>query len=371
MLTVGSLFSGIGGIDLGLERAGMKVLWQVEIDEYCRRVLEKHWPKVPRYGDITELRGRELPPVDVIAGGFPCQDISVAGKGKGLEGDRSGLFFEMARVIEEARPRYIIIENVPNLVRLGMDRVGEELRRIGYKPLRPILIQASSVGALHKRERIFIIAHRISMGRQKRTGEGIRPEEQEPKGQELEHIRQMLPEGSNVADAKSPGERGLLLQQRRPSKEGSHSIRKSKAVSHSGGIGRKTTKRNIHGREQDTTRSGENIPNTNCQGLSGSSWKKQRSFPKKNGTPPRGQLSGRNTAKKLGSWWSAECRLGRAPDGVSCGLDSCGGWECGIDRVAVKQKDRVNRLKGLGNAVVPQVAEIVGRILIDFDEVNG
>jgi DNA (cytosine-5)-methyltransferase 1 len=84
-MRVGSLFSGIGGIDLGLERAGMEIAWQVEIDEFCRRVLEKHWPRVPKYGDIRALNPADLAPVDLVAGGFPCQPVSVAGKRKGKE----------------------------------------------------------------------------------------------------------------------------------------------------------------------------------------------------------------------------------------------------------------------------------------------
>jgi DNA (cytosine-5)-methyltransferase 1 len=98
-LTFGSLFTGIGGMDLGLERAGMKCRWQVEINDYRQRVLAARWPHVKRYGDITKLTGDELEPVDCIAGGFPCQDISFAGYGAGLDGERSGLWYEFARII--------------------------------------------------------------------------------------------------------------------------------------------------------------------------------------------------------------------------------------------------------------------------------
>ena len=114
--TFGSLFAGIGGIDLGLERAGWECKWQVEIDDYCQRVLAKHWPDVPRFGDITSLDGSELAPVDMIVGGFPCQDLSVAGKREGIKGDRSGLFFELARLLRVVRPRYVLLENVPGLL---------------------------------------------------------------------------------------------------------------------------------------------------------------------------------------------------------------------------------------------------------------
>ena len=118
-LTFGSLFAGIGGFDLGLERAGMVCKWQVEIDEYATRVLEKHWPTVRRWNDV-----RTFPPegdwnVDVICGGFPCQDISVAGKGAGLAGARSGLWYEFARIIRHIRPRWVIVENVRAFTKNG------------------------------------------------------------------------------------------------------------------------------------------------------------------------------------------------------------------------------------------------------------
>src|SRR5687767_562507 len=111
-MTFGSLFAGIGGFDLGFERAGMRCEWQVEIDPYCRRVLAKHWPDVRRWDDV-----RTFPPdgdwgVDVICGGFPCQDISAAGKQAGIEGERSGLWGEYERIIRVLRPRIVVVENV-------------------------------------------------------------------------------------------------------------------------------------------------------------------------------------------------------------------------------------------------------------------
>ena len=157
MLTFGSLFAGIGGFDLGFERAGMKCKWQVEIDEYARRVLEKHWPDVPRYEDIKTIT--ELPYVDVVCGGFPCQDISVAGKGKGIiEGKRSSLWFEMLRIIRLVGPKYVVVENVPALYQRGLDVVLKGLAESGYDAEWNCL-RASDVGAPHRRERMFIIAY--------------------------------------------------------------------------------------------------------------------------------------------------------------------------------------------------------------------
>ena len=118
-LTFGSLFAGIGGFDLGFERAGMACKWQVEIDDYANRVLKKHWPDVHRERDIRQCGKHNLEPVDVICGGFPCQDISYAGLGAGLDGERSGLFFEAVRVVRELRPQIVVLENVAALLTLS------------------------------------------------------------------------------------------------------------------------------------------------------------------------------------------------------------------------------------------------------------
>src|SRR4029450_2592075 len=115
MLTFGSLFAGIGGFDLGLERAGLTCRWQVEIDPFCRKVLAKHWPDVTRYADIRELDGRTVDPVDVLCGGFPCQPHSLAGK-RGGSADERDLWREFARVIREVGPRWVLAENVPGLL---------------------------------------------------------------------------------------------------------------------------------------------------------------------------------------------------------------------------------------------------------------
>jgi len=157
-LTVGSLFAGIGGFDLGMERAGMRVRWQVEIDPYCQRVLAKHWPHVQRYGDIQSVDWGTVEPVDVLCGGFPCQDISFAGKGAGLAGERSGLWFEYAKAIEALTPRYVVIENVAALRSRGLDQILGSLAALGYDA-EWHCIPASAVGAPHRRDRVWIIAY--------------------------------------------------------------------------------------------------------------------------------------------------------------------------------------------------------------------
>lgn len=156
-MKIGSLFSGIGGLELGLERAGLgHVVWQCEIDPFCRDVLARHWPEAQRYGDITSLHAPSS--VDVMCGGFPCQDVSLAGKNAGMEnGTRSGLWAEYARIIGETRPKIVVIENVPGLLQRGLRRVLADLAGLGYDAEWAAL-SAADVGAPHLRRRIFIVA---------------------------------------------------------------------------------------------------------------------------------------------------------------------------------------------------------------------
>ena len=153
------LFSGIGGFSLGLERTGgFETVAFCEIDPFCRRVLAKHWPDVPCFDDVTTLRGEDVGTVDVICGGFPCQDISFAGLGAGLDGARSGLWSEYARLVGELRPSFVIVENVAALLSRGLDRVLGDLASLGYDA-EWHCIPASAVGAPHRRDRIWVVAY--------------------------------------------------------------------------------------------------------------------------------------------------------------------------------------------------------------------
>lgn len=156
------LFSGIGGFSLGLERAGMQTIAFCEIEPFCRAVLAKHWPGVPSYDDVRAVTAARLGAAglvpDLICGGFPCQDISVAGKGVGLTGERSGLWFEYLRIIDETRPRWVIIENVPALRSRGLDTVLGGIAALGYDA-EWHLIPASAIGAPHQRDRVWILAY--------------------------------------------------------------------------------------------------------------------------------------------------------------------------------------------------------------------
>lgn len=193
-MNVGSLFSGIGGFDLGLERAGMRVEWQVENNEFCREVLKKHWPKVPCHYDITTIDWRGIPRVNVVCGGFPCQPFSVAGKQRGKSDDRY-LWPEVVRCLDTLRPTWFLGENVPGIINLALDQVCTDLESLGYT-VWPVCVPACAVDAPHIRQRVWILAYSSSVRRQ---GDG-----QMGNGK---HSRQKTtstyttPSGEDVADA--------------------------------------------------------------------------------------------------------------------------------------------------------------------------
>ncbi len=297
--TVGSLFSGIGGLDLGLERAGWEVRWQVENNEWCTRVLAKHWPDVPRYGDIKELSGHDLEKVDLIAGGFPCQPVSVAGKRK-AQADSRWLWPEFLRIVSEVRPRLVLVENVPGLLHRGMAGVIGDLSSCGYNAEWGCL-SAADVGAPHLRERVFIVAHSISG-----AGGGQRRIFEDPQGQ-----------GWGTAEA------------------GASSIQPEGRQAH----------------HPDTQPSSEVVAHTPSERYDGGL--PTRTPQEARGTPSEGYdvahpdsypLVGPPVPREERNPWTVEPNVGR----VAYGIPS-----------------RVDRLRGLGNAVVPQVAEWIGRKLLE------
>lgn len=173
-----SLFSGIGGFDLGLERAGMECAGQVEIDEKCQRVLARHWPDVPRIGDVRDVQGDEFGPVGLVCGGSPCQDLSVAGRGAGLVGRRSGLFYNFVRIADEKPGAWVLFENVPGLLSIHRGRDFSEalFQLTGFRPSIPKggwrnggvcvgpkrtacwrVLDAQYFGLAQRRKRVFIV----------------------------------------------------------------------------------------------------------------------------------------------------------------------------------------------------------------------
>jgi DNA (cytosine-5)-methyltransferase 1 len=168
-MKIASFFSGIGGIDLGMERAGMEIKFQCEILDFGRKVLKKHWPNIDVANDITKVTGDMVPDVDIFVGGFPCQDLSEAnqGKRKGLKGERSGLFYNYAELIKEKQPRWVFIENVPGLLNSKEGRdfnaVLTELDELGYCVAWRVL-DAKYFGTPQRRRRTYIVASRGTPG---------------------------------------------------------------------------------------------------------------------------------------------------------------------------------------------------------------
>ena len=168
---IGSLFAGIGGFELGIERAipGAETIWQVEKNKYCQSILQKHWPNAKIYDDVRNITKHNVEPVDILIGGFPCQSISVAGKKEGLHNEeKSGLWYEMWRIISELRPRIVIMENVPNVLRLGGLHILGSLAEIGYDAEWTV-ISARQFGAPHRRKRWFCVAYPTKSNIQKYT----------------------------------------------------------------------------------------------------------------------------------------------------------------------------------------------------------
>ncbi len=334
MLTIGSLFSGIGGLDLGLERAGMTVKWQVEIDPYCRRVLAKHWPNVERFEDVRLVGAHNLARVDLICGGFPCQDISNAGKRAGIDGERSGLWSEFHRIICELRPQLVLVENVAALLVRGMGRVLGDLAESGYDAEWDC-IPAAAVGAPHIRNRVFILAHAVVSRAGDRPRADRRSERKQAGSPEPTALRQthwttgagrLDASGEDVADAPEPRERELPVRSRGPFKA-----------------------------QSNINWGGEELADTTIDGRIA----RRSSYTSKSSErrePDRSLVQG------IFSHVDRES-LGR----IAESRGQRGEWatEPDVGRVAHGVPARVDRLRGLGNAVVPQVAEWIGRRIVE------
>ena len=314
-LTFGSLFAGIGGFDLGFERAGFECRWQVEIDSYATKILEKHWPKVHRERDIRECNASNLERVDCIIGGFPCQDISYAGRGAGLDGERSGLFFEAIRLVRELQPRAIVLENVAALLTRGLDRVLGTLAEIGYDA-EWHCVPAAAVGAPHIRDRVFVI--------------GIQNMAQRPYGINERSIRA----GSEFqSDATASG--SSCWQDPSQVADARCKLRQPWGVSRSRG---EAAPHRI-AEANHNQRCGEDVANSNSM------------FTQRLGEGGLKIMEARHRQRQLESvshgarqHWAVEPAVGRVANGIPA---------------------RVDRLRCLGNAIVPQVAEVVARMAME------
>lgn len=174
-MTVGSLFAGIGGFDLGFERAGFEIKWQVEIDPFCRQVLAKHWPDVRRYEDVRDVLSAER--VDVLCGGFPCQPVSENGRRGAFQDDDRWMWPEFERLIRTLRPRYVAVENVAGLRHRGMGDVLGGLAALGFDAEWESL-PAAAFGAPHGRDRIWFVAYPRDT-RRPAADEAVRPGRQD------------------------------------------------------------------------------------------------------------------------------------------------------------------------------------------------
>jgi DNA (cytosine-5)-methyltransferase 1 len=293
-VTIGSLFSGIGGLELGLEALGLgPVRWQCEIDPFARAVLAKHWPEVKRYEDVRGI-DETIERVDIIAGGFPCQDISDAGKRAGIDGERSGLWAEYARIVRLLRPRFVFVENVAALTIRGLDRVLGDLASSGYSAEWDCF-RASDAGAPHKRSRIFVLAYADGTRGNEPDADGARLEEREEQPSRDE--RAASKRGSREALADADGGRREELRRAEPDR---------------------------------------------LEGSRGSELDGRRDHRRVHRFPPG--------PEKIGDWNGAEPAVCRGPHGIP---------------------GRVDRLKCLGNAVVPQQAAYAWQTLIERVKKNG
>lgn len=363
MLTVLDIFSGIGGFSLGLERTGgFKTVAFCEIDPFCRQVLRKHWSDVPIHEDVTKLRGEDVGPVDVIAGGFPCQDISTAGRGEGIEGSRSGLWKEYARLVGEIRPRYVIVENVAALLGRGLDRVLGDLSEIGFDA-EWHCIPASAVGAPHRRDRVWIVAY--PRGEQH---EGASDAFERPPAKRL---------SSDMANTTRQRCREAREHSERPEEwtAGSGSVADTEHHRISIGRGIKASgpeRRGLLGVLSDVTscravEAGQIMADSTSERSNGE--RQSRKIRQEQAGGCGGELAdpNRNNAQGIISE-SHDPGLWGVQAERSIGLRSrAGDWatEPDVGRVAHGVPMRVDRLRSLGNAVVPQVVEVIGNAILE------
>ena len=355
-LTHLSLFSGIGGLDLAAEWAGFRTVGQCEWADYPRAVLEKHWPGLPRWRDIRTLTGDDfyaktgLRTVTVLSGGFPCQPFSTAGKRRGKEDDRY-LWPEMLRVIQEIRPAWVVGENVAGIVSMALDTVLSDLESIGYA-CQAFVIPACAVDAPHRRDRVAIVGYSEHDGPSSTEITGITKEASTNKPERKNQTSKfegagLRGNGENVADTNSERlqgckQHGTPDQGWKTEPHGS-ACECGSDVSNADGTMRTDT---LH------TRRGGAGPSNICEADSDSDdrrWnvrrERQLSTAEGNGGC-RSYFTGGTPEYGGGEWWPAEPNVGRVAHGVP---------------------SRVDRLKCLGNAVVPQQFCPIFRAIADLE----
>lgn len=343
MLKVLDLFSGIGGFSYGLEKTGgFETIAFCEIDKHARKVLTKHWPNVKQYEDITELTYEKLQKdnliPEVISGGFPCQDISVAGKQAGIIGKRSGLWSEFARLIKDVRPKWAIIENVSALKSKGLTLVLQDLAEIGYNA-EWHCIPCSALGGLHRRDRVWIIAYPMANANRFRTLS--RPGEIQKENGEI-------PEWDNHAEFNNTSERAreTSMEDSRCSFGQGSLFERENAEK----IARRIT--NQLERSSSTSELMDYSDNTSSKG-NGSTFGIQEAYPNidsSSSNEPQ-QIIGRQELELFAQYaqifWTVESSVGRVVNGLP---------------------NRLHRLRQLGNSVVPQIPEFLGHCILNWQE---
>lgn len=320
-ITIGSLFSGIGGLDLGVEAAtGGRVIWHAESSQFCRDILARHWPDARSYYDVRKVDEKAERPT-IICGGFPCQDISGAGKQRGIDGPQSGLWREFARVLRALRPPIVVVENVSALARRGLDRVLGDLAQCGYDAEWSCL-RASDIGAPHLRRRLFLVAVQGSLSdsdkRQVRfVWKWARKQHRKPRSPKSRV------DGGQLANAN--GVRRKRISEARPDSELPHG---DDAARRTGPLEMADSHTNGLASDSETGQ--------DCQGRSAVWSSRCHGFP-----PEQEDIAG----------WSRWISTGGPQPGVRRGADGVADW---MDRIAC-----------LGNAVVPRQAEVAIRGLID------
>ena len=318
------LFSGIGGFALAASWVwgdDLDLQGFCEIDSYCQKVLKKNFPDVPIYEDITELQPEWFDDIDLLTGGFPCQNISVAGKGEGLEGDRSGLWFEMLRLISGIRPRYALIENVPMLIHRGLERVLCDLAQIGYDAEWQI-VGADDVGAWHRRKRIWIVAYTNGTRSESKLREAI-----------------SWKQNKKISNSKSGGRstgRNSIFSEFKDEKYVPDTVRQFNEQMGQR-IPRDNVSEKIQSRRNNRGRAKRNDRKAGCN--------------KENDVPNTESGSGDTERIRTDrNYWSTEPNVGRVANGIP---------------------SRVDRLKGLGNAIVPQVVyEIMKKLKLSTTAIS-
>jgi DNA-cytosine methyltransferase len=348
------LFSGIGGFSLGLESTGFfETIGFVEKDKFCQKVLKKHWSNINIEEDIRNVKGEKYA-AEIITGGFPCQPFSVAGKRKSTADDRY-LWDEMLRVIRETKPRWVIGENVEGIVNINegmvLRQVLNDLENEGFQS-QCIIIPASGIGAWHQRKRIWILAYSNNNGSYRSQGNATKQSSNEQKDR--------LSFGDDKDVSNSNARLGIReneeIQTRgNATTNGSEDVSNSDSIRHGGWSSEGCTNRewSFLPREQEGYKMGSevkgcdrNVSNTSIKGLQGCSIQHNLE-----GEQRSEELTTKTSSQRQQTWWETQSELCGTVNGVSYELD----------------KDRSNRIKALGNSIVPQIARQIGLSIMEAE----